>query len=120
MKAVKILASLAVVGVLSACSTISSGVDKTTQAVESVSSAIGDTVNYRCNDKSKMSVRYFTKGKSSLAELKVGKGTYVLSNVPSASGDKYVGEKYQLFGKGSSMTLTDVLRGTAVDCNATN
>jgi len=76
------------------------------------------TVDYRCGAET-VRAEYVNAGSVSLALLTIGDEFVVAANVVSASGARYTGGFYEWWSKGmTEATLSDVRKGTDVDCTA--
>lgn len=99
---VKIVSISALVAVLGACVSTSSG---------SLSGYTkSGTSNYQCGTDA-VTVTYLNKDQNSIALLSVNKASPVLlANVVAASGSRYVGGVYQFWEKGNSASFTDFMK----------
>lgn len=77
------------------------------------------TVSYACEGGADMDVRYVNAGNSSLAIFEWEGERYVASAAISASGVRYVGDRFVWWTSGEEATLSDELSGADADPLAT-
>ena len=78
-----------------------------------------ETIVYGCDDGRKVFAEYVNAANVSLAVLKIGEETVVVSNVVSGSGARYAGGVYEWWSKGDEATLRDVIKdgtGPGIAC----
>lgn len=81
-----------------------------------------ETVSYACDGDATLAVRYVNAGDVSLAVFLVEGRTVVASASVSASGVRYVGDRYVWWTKGDTASLYDLMAGEGaapvLDCVA--
>lgn len=77
------------------------------------------TVSYSCEDGTELDVRYVNAGSVSLAVFDWEGDRYVGSSAVSASGARYVADRFVWWTSGEEATLTDELAGADADPLAT-
>lgn len=114
----KSLVAVACLTLLSACNSVGEGFNKTAKKVDEIGvSLVGQVVNYQCDNTASLTVRYYNKGESDLADVTLTDAkNYTLVNVISGSGAKYVGGIYELWSKGSDLTVTNLMSQKSYSC----
>ena len=81
-------------------------------------------VQYTCKNHDPVTVKYINAAPNYLAEMNFDGQELVFASSVVASGTKYVSGQYELFGKGSQITMQDVTEGLdaapVLQCTADN
>ena len=82
------------------------------------------SVQYACKNHDPVTIKYINAAPNYLAELTFEGQQLVFASAVVASGTKYVSGQFELFGKGSEITLQDVTEGLdaapVLQCTADN
>ncbi len=82
------------------------------------------SVQYTCKNHDPVAIKYINAAPNYLAEMTFEGQQLVFASSVVASGTKYVSGQFELFGKGSDITLQDVTEGLdaapVLQCTADN